>query len=215
MNTSNPSPTANRLCQWLLLAALPAVLALAPLLSRATPYASCISVASGTVSFYLNESNAFVTVTYDDNSTNASFNGITTGTNLARGKYSFSLVGHTNYTVTTTKTGAGKASIVASQAASNSRGIDVNRITNSPNFGQVYAAISTLTGTGYTNRALRRLNSDMTGINTNGAGVAWVTNSSSSPYRIAVNDDGYVTVGDFASAHSGVWRIDQIGRAHV
>jgi hypothetical protein len=171
---------------------------------HATPYASCITNNAGTVTFYLNESGGNVTVYYDDGTTNASFDGYTTGVNLPSGPQSFSLTGHNSYTILVNKTGSGSATVLTTQAAPTPRGIDVNKIPTSPYFGEVYAVNA---GNVSSNLAIRCLNSDLTGITTNAGGVAW-TNSASSPYRIAVADDGYLMVGDFASAHSGVWRVD-------
>jgi len=189
----------------LLCAATMTAMAVLPSRVMATPYASEVTNSAGTIQFYLNESNAVVVVTYEDGTTNANFNGLTTGTNLLKGAQTFALGSHSSYQIAVSKGGTGTASLTATHAVAAPRGVDVNRIVNSPNFGQVYACISTVANT---NSALRRLNADMTLINTNSGGVAWVTGSGSSPYRLAVNDDGYVTVGDFASAHSGVWRID-------
>ena len=64
--------------------------------TRATPYASCITNNAGTIQFYLNESNATVVVTYNDGSTNANYNGFTTGTNLLSGLHSFTLTPYTS-----------------------------------------------------------------------------------------------------------------------
>jgi hypothetical protein len=170
--------------------------------ASATPYASCLTNNAGTIQFYLNESNATIVVTYEDGTTNANFNGITTGTNLLKGLQSFSLAGHASYTITVTKNGSGSSSLLATYPINNAGGVDVNHIPNSRFFGQVYAASRGGQATG-----LRRLYSDMSASGTNGGGVAWTT-STSEPYRLAVNDDGYLTVGSFASANSGVWRID-------
>ncbi len=170
--------------------------------AEATPYASCLTNNTGTIQFYLNESNATICVTYEDGTTNASFDGITTGLNQLKGVKTFSLGSHASYTITVTKNGSGSSSLLATYPISNAGGVDANRLANSPFFGQIYAASRGGQATG-----LRRLNSDMTPNGTNGGGVAWTT-STSEPYRIAVNDDGYLTVGSFASANSGVWRID-------
>ncbi len=45
----------------------------------ANPYASAITNDNGTIRFYLNESGGNVTVVYEDGTTNANFNGTTTG----------------------------------------------------------------------------------------------------------------------------------------
>ena len=69
---------SQRLALWIVLA----IMGLFVGHALATPYASCITNNAGTIQFYLNESNATVCVTYEDGSTNASFDGINTGTNL-------------------------------------------------------------------------------------------------------------------------------------
>src|ERR1700733_6165185 len=88
-----------------------ALMAAIPSKLQATPYASCITNDANTVKFYLNESGGNVVVTYNDGSTNASFNGITTGTNVPSGAYTFSLTGFTSYAIAVTKLGAGVAGI--------------------------------------------------------------------------------------------------------
>jgi hypothetical protein len=170
--------------------------------AKATPYASCITNNAGSIQFYLNESNATICVTYEDGSTNASFDGINTGTNQLKGLKSFTLGSHSSYTITVTKNGSGSSLLLATYPINNAGGVDVNKLPNSRFFGQVYAA-----SRGGQATSLRRLYADMTANGTNGGGVAWTT-STSEPYRLAVNDDGYLTVGSFASANSGVWRID-------
>jgi len=80
-----------------------------------------------------------VTITYEDASTNANFNGITTGTNLAKGNYSFSLIGHTTYSISVFKVGSGAPNVIGSVGRSNARGVDVNKSPTSPYFGRVYS----------------------------------------------------------------------------
>jgi hypothetical protein len=196
-----------RLC--LAVAALATVFSIQTL--KATPYASCITNNAGTIQFYLNESGGNVTVTFDDNSKAPNFNGVTTGLNVTKGLQSFSLVGHNSYTISVSKTGTGSASVINTMPAATPRGIDVNKRPGSPYFGYVYAvnAAGLLTNAvGGATNVIRLLNSDLSAVLTNGGGVSWVYNSASSPYRIAVNEDDFLTVGDFSSAHSGVWRID-------
>jgi hypothetical protein len=175
-----------------------------PLASQATPYASCITNNAGTIQFYLNESGGNVTVTYEDGTTNASFDGITTGLNLASGTQSFALGSHTSYTISVFKVGTGSAAVIHTLSYGTPRGIDVNKNPSSPYFGNVYASCASAAAP---TNALRQLNSDLSGISTNSGGVAWLT-SSSEPYRLLVCDDDYLAVGSYSSAgHSGVWRI--------
>ena len=185
--------------------ALLAALILCPFWSQATPYASCVTNNNGTIQFYINEPGANVLVTYDGGTaTNANFNGLTTGLSLPSGLQSFSLAGHTTYAISVSKVGAGSASVITTKPYGTPRGIDVNKNPTSPFFGNVYCAAASAAAP---TSALWRLNSDLSGISTNGGGVAW-NNSSSSPYRLAVNEDDYLTVGSFSSAISAVWRID-------
>ncbi len=174
-----------------------AVLSLASV-ARATPYASCITNTAGTISFYLNESNANITVTYDDGSTNANFNGVSTGVGLNPGVKSFSLAGHTTYSISVTKTNPALGVILAT-GRSNARGVDVNKNPVSPYFGNVYSVNSSSTN-------IFRLNSDLSKIYSGAGGVAF-GGSTLSPYRIYVASDDFLMVGDASSAHAGVWRL--------
>ena len=82
----------------------------------ATPYASGITNNNGNIFFTLNESGGNVTVTYEDGSTNANFNGITTGLNLTKGTNSFVLGAHTSYQIAVFKSGNGIPSQTSSDA---------------------------------------------------------------------------------------------------
>lgn len=175
-----------------------------PQVSQATPYASCITNNAGTIQFYLNESGGNVTVTYEDGSTNASYDGITTGVNLASGVYTFDLTGHSSYSISVSKVGTGGAAVIHSLAYGTPRGIDVNRNSSSPYFGNVYVSCASAATPA---AALRRLNSDLSGISTNSGGITWLT-SASEPYRICVGEDDYLVIGSYASAHSGVYYMD-------
>src|SRR5580698_2373751 len=99
---------------------------------QASPYASGITVNAGTVSFYLNESGGNVTVTYEDGTTNASFDGFTTGTNVPAGQQSFSLNGHNGYSISVSKVGNGIPSLISVDTNlyncwPSPRGVDVNK----------------------------------------------------------------------------------------
>jgi hypothetical protein len=185
-----------------------AATALAGQLAHATPYASGITNNAGNISFVLNEGGGNVTVTYDDGTTNANYNGVTTGTNLASGIYSFALGAHSTYAIMVYKLGAGTPTLINSSLAFTPRGVDVNRNANSPYFGRVYAAVF---GGG-----LYVMNADLSLAfpSVKSAGVSWVGNGFS-PYRLSVADDDYVMVGDSSYSGSGagngneaVWRID-------
>src|SRR5436190_21685881 len=71
--------------------------------TRATPYASCITNNGSLVYFDLNEAGGNVTVTYEDGTTNASFNGVSTGLNLPAGYQNFDLGAHSGYSISVYK----------------------------------------------------------------------------------------------------------------
>jgi len=181
--------------------------------AKATPYASSITNnGSGTMSFYLNESGGNVTITYEDGSTNANYNGVATGTNLASGAYTFDLGSHTSYSISVYKLGAGTPTLINQSPAFTPRGIGVNQNSSSPYFGRVYASGSSAGG-------ILAMNPDMSFVfGTNAAtavraaGVTWANNGFS-PYRLFVGPDDFLLVGDASHTggsglNDGVWRID-------
>src|SRR5215469_18916787 len=105
--------------RWLLSCAAIVLFTLIVPTIKATPYASCITNNSGTIQFYLNENGGTVVVTYEDGSTNASFDGFTAGTNLNSGQYSFSMGAHTSYSIAVTKMGTGSPSPMPNILATN------------------------------------------------------------------------------------------------
>ncbi len=115
---------------------------------RATPYASGITVTNGTVTFYLNEAGGNVTVTYENGSTNASFNGVTTGTNEPAGQYSFQLGAHTGYAISVYKQGNGVPFQISNDSSNfaqwtNPRGMAVNKYPQFGRwFGRIYAGVA-------------------------------------------------------------------------
>jgi len=169
--------------------------------AKATPYASSITNnGSGTMSFYLNESGGNVTITYEDGSTNANYNGVATGTNLASGAYTFDLGSHTSYSISVYKLGAGTPTLINQSPAFTPRGIGVNQNSSSPYFGRVYASGSSAGG-------ILAMNPDMSFVfGTNAAtavraaGVTWANNGFS-PYRLFVGPDDFLLVGDVS--HTG------------
>jgi hypothetical protein len=193
----------------LLAAALAAVAV--PFNLKATPYASCLTNNGGSIQFYLNESNATIVVTYEDGTTNASFNGVTTGTNVPAGQLSFLLGAHSSYAITVTKVGSGSPSLIKSMPISgNPRGVDVNKNFASPYFGRVYEVNG-----GGSPAGVYLLNPDLTYVYTNTArngGVATFgsagTTTGQSPYRLGVAADDFVIVGDATTGGSAVYRID-------
>ena len=200
----------------ILMATLAAAALLTPLLSQATPYASCITNnGSGNITFYLNENGGDVTVTYEDGTTNANYDGITTGTNLIAGQHSFALGSHTSYTISVAKVGSGVPGLVENPTQTNTadyyggnpnifvlgnlRGVDVNKNPTSPNFGRVYIDR-------YSPGLIYRLNSDGSLVNSSNATVL-LPSTASSPYRLQIAGDDYLSVADLSSANASIWRI--------
>ena len=178
-----------------------AAFALSSFLAKATPFASCITNNGSTIYFYLNESGGNVTITYEDGSTNANYNPVYlgTGVNLSTNgnPYSFSLAGHTSYTISVYKLGSGVPSITASISRGAARGVAANTRGASPYFGYVYSAIS---GAGVVMQHPWAY--DTTTLNGAGLtppmadGTLWGS-SASSEYFVSVSPDDYVLVSDF------------------
>jgi hypothetical protein len=175
-------------------------------LAKATPFASCITNNAGTISFYLNEGGGNVTITYEDGSTNASYDGVTAGTNEAAGAHTFSLTGHTTYSISVNKTGSGVPGLIASTPAiGTSRGVDANKNPTSPYFGHIYDVSG---GAGVflinPNMTLANSTAQKAGVTTWGnTGTATGT----SPDWIAVAPDDFVMVTDESEGGSCVYRI--------
>ena len=178
---------------------------------QATPYASSLTNNAGTIQFNLNEPGSTVVVTYEDGTTNASFNGLTTGTNLPAGQQSFLLAAHSSYAITVTKVGTGTPSLIKSlPLTGNPRGVDVNKNVASPYFGRVYQANG-----GGSPAGVYLLNPDLTYAYTNVARNGGITTFGSagtttgqSPYRLWVAPDDSVIVGDATTGGSAVYQID-------
>jgi hypothetical protein len=175
-----------------------------------------INYAARTMQFWLNEAGGNVTITYNDGSTDANYNGVTTGLNMASGTHTFTVpTAATSYNISVFKVGAGQPALIQSSPAFTPRGVDVNKNPGSPFFGRVYAAIS--------GSPINILHPDMTLDHTAGTGASlggtcnWF-GGGFSPYRISVAADDYLMVGDAswtygsgvtgALQNDGVWRID-------
>ncbi len=148
-----------------------------------------------------------VTITYEDNTTNVNFNGVTTGTNVPAGVTNFSLIGHSSYTSSVFKIGAGAPSVIKQVSIGTARGIDVNKNPASPYFGRVYFVNG---GTG-----VNMYNSDFSlikaGTTASITGVTWGqagTSAGTSPYRLAVTKDDSLLIGDATINGSAVWHAD-------
>ncbi len=183
-----------------------AALALSGYVAKATPYASCITNSGNNYTFYLNEPGGNVTIVYTDTgTTNTSFNGVTTGTNLPAGPQTFSLSGHTSYEIIVNKVGSGTPSIITTIARGTARGIAANVNGASPYFGYVYsviggAGVCTMQSDGSAGVANEPFAG--TALKPTLTGGAWGT-SASAQYRIAVAPDDYVIVSDNTSTTEG------------
>jgi hypothetical protein len=175
--------------------------------AKANPYASSLTNnGTGIMSFYLNEPGGSVTITYEDGSTNASYNGITTGTNLPSGAQTFSVVGHTSYSISIFKAGPGVPTMITNTLSlANVRGVDVNKHPASPYFGRVYMDQSASVSAA----GVWAFNSDLStnSATVRSAGVAWAGDAFS-PYRCSVADDDFIMVGIVDTNNSGVYRLD-------
>ena len=179
----------------------------------AAPYASGITNNSGNIYFTLNESGGTVTVTYEDSSTNANFNGITTGLNVLKGTNSFALGAHTSYAISVYKAGNGTPSQISSDAGTfntwnSPRGVDVNKNSKVGYlFGRTYVGNSATNATKA--KGLYLLNADLTD-STGGkvfTNIYWSTNgSTSSPQRMRVAPDNDLLVCDFATITAALWK---------
>ena len=179
--------------------------------AKAIPFASCITNSGNNVSFLLNEGGATVTVKYGDGSTDANFNGTTTGTNLASGAQSFTVPGtNTTYSIVVTKNGLGAVSTVQTNSASGSgRGLACNWDATSPYFGRAYLVQNSAS------TPIMVLNSDLTtNKNFSSGGVTW-----GGPYRVSVGPPGddsvYVSDLNYVGGNnvnnflkSAVWKLD-------
>lgn len=181
--------------------------------AAATPYASGISVAGGTVSFLLNEDADSVVVKRTGDT------DLTLGA-LTKGTQSFPLGSATAYSIEVSKSSTpGWTKISDDTSPQNQffipRGVAVNRNPASPYFGTVY--VSEGTGGATADRPLGTLEgiyalgadgSDIFGMGDDSAfgNVAWDSSSENSPFRIHVAPDDSIYISDWSDSHSGVWR---------
>ncbi len=179
--------------------------------AEAHPYASGVKNNAGTIQFYLNENADNVGVSFD--------NG--TGTNnlgaLTKGLNSFSLGGHTNFSIYVYKLGTGAPSQISVDTDNTvifnaPRGVAVNVNPKSPRFGRVYAANAApggLTNT-FKGRGLYLFNSDLSdalGRGTNISGAVF-SGDTLSPNRLFVAADDTVYVSDGGPTASTIWQFD-------
>jgi hypothetical protein len=197
---------------------------LCPFILRASPYATGLTVTNNgagvtNVQFFLNEAGASVTITYEDGSTNANFNGITTGTNIGKGQFSFSLSNHLSYAISVFKVGNGvpvQISVDSSNLAyfpTSPRGVAVNQDPkNGKWFGRVYAGegsagVGAAPLTKY--HGLYAMNADLSdalgqGTNAFAQGL-FGPESTSAPYKMRVAPDDSLMVEDY-SGNGALWK---------
>ena len=201
-------------CRWLLSCAAIALSTLTIQTVKAVPYACEVTNNNGTVQFYLNESNANITVTYGDGTTNVNFWPATgTGTNLPAGEYSFSMGSETSYSISVYKLGTGVPSLLKfiGTGSANPRGVGVNKNPTSPYCGRVYLVDGSAATSG-----CFMLNPDMSFIGSSStpytAGVTtWDAAGSaagSSPDYVWVGPDDGVLVSDGSTNGSSIYKVD-------
>jgi hypothetical protein len=214
-----------------------AALALSSQIAKANPYASgCTNYSgapgsgnqNGDIGFFINESGTVnnpqtVTVIYDDGTTNANFNGITTGLNVPRGSNYFNLAGHAGYQIRVFKIGSGAPSKISVDTDSNSiwanpRGLAVNQNPKiGHEFGRIYVGSSAPGGygwgtPGFKGNGIYALNADFTtalGRGTN----AYLTSSflnNPGPWRMRVAApgtglDNQLIVSDFSGTGAALY----------
>ena len=191
-----------------------AALALSSHIAKASPYASGCTNDNGTIRFFMNETGAVVTVTFEDNST------IAMGY-LNKGPTNFVLGSHVGYKITCYKAGTGVPVQISSDTFSNSiwanpRGVTVNRNPkNGDLFGRIYAGSGGTGGygwgtAGYKAQGIYPMNADQTtalGKGTNAYGTATFVNSGTSgPWRMRVAPDNTLLVCDYSTAAAALWQ---------
>jgi hypothetical protein len=198
---------------------------LSSFVANAHPFASNVTGtnSSGFVSFTLNEDGAFVTVVYEDGSTNtvpgAPLDGSAT---IAKGSYTFYLEPpHTGFKIICSKQGNGVPFLISSDTYSNSvwnnanngstlvgiGGVGANKYPKiGTNFGRLYVAQRSNFTTSTNNKPLGvyALNADQTYI-TGPVGNGFYSGSGAAgPWRVRANDDGTVLVNDFSTANASL-----------
>jgi hypothetical protein len=195
-----------------------AVLALAAISPslQASPYATGLTVTNNgagvtNVQFFLNEAGGNVTVTYENGSTNVNYNGITAGTNLGKGQFSFSLSGHYGYAIKVFKVGNGTPFQISDDHSNfacfaTPRGMAVNQDPkNGRWFGRIYCGSGGITGIGTPQQkyhGLYAMNADLSdalgqGTNAFAQGI-FGSESSSAPYKMRVAPDDSLMVEDYS-----------------
>jgi hypothetical protein len=198
---------------------------------EATPYASGVTNAAGTVSFVLNEDADNVSVVFNNG---ASTNNLGA---LRKGLRTFSLGANTSFRIVVSKNSAlGYTSGNLLQISDDStplrfnapRGVAVNQNPASPYFGRIYVANAVAgTTTAATNAAARSLsdgiyvlNADHTdalnqkdvaltgGIAFDKSGTVGSAPEANSPWRIEVGEDNNLYIADFSTVTGSIYVTD-------
>ncbi|MGZ5527374.1 MAG: Calx-beta domain-containing protein, partial [Limisphaerales bacterium] len=180
---------------------------------HATPFASCISNINNNVYFNLNEPGGTVTVTYENGTTNANFNGSTTGLNLPAGYQHFDFTGHTSYNISVYKAGNGIPTVVTNIARGAARGIAANVRGNSPYFGYVYSEI----GGGGVVMMRSDGSSPVPGAALKPTANNFTWSGNYQEYFISIAPDDSVIISDFTSPSQGgvIWANPQMTTANL
>jgi hypothetical protein len=182
----------------------------------AHPYASGVTNKSGTVSWVLNERATDTQIIFD--------NGTLTndlGAAPAAGTNTFSLAGHTNFSIVVYKIGSNAINQISSDANIHNsfgapEGVAVNTNSKTGNFGRIYVGNDqALTGNGRATTqgiyALDAASEDCLGQGNTAAtsGMTFGTSTYHCPFKLGVGPDDALYVADGGTgAIGGVWRID-------
>ena len=191
--------------------------------AEAAPYASGVTNKAGTIQWILNESATDVQVLFDNGSvTNGLGSTPTVGTN------SFSLAGHTNFSIVVSKNGSGVLSQISSDTNMNNgifgpRGVAVNKNPKTWNFGRIYIANANAGApsaggvnlrTATTARGLFLLDAASDDIFARGAsgtlaGMSLGTSTTYGPYKLFIGPDDNLFVGDASTGNiDGIWMVN-------
>ncbi len=192
---------------------------LSALSATATPYASGVTNAGGTIQFILNESATSVTVTFDNGTVTSPLGA------LAKGSNGFSLGAHTNFAISVYKYGSGAFTQISSDSSNTvqfigPRGVGVNINPQRPNFGRIYICSAWPSGVTAVNGAVEFTGSgrvvgqgfyvinadesDAFGQGTNAllGNIKLGTSFRYSPYRVFVGPDDMVYCADLAGLYT-------------
>jgi hypothetical protein len=198
---------------------------------QAVPYASCITNSAGTVTYILNQNAQDVKVIYDGGGPgNTNALGAQT-----RGVHSFSLAGHTSYSIVVTHTDPLAWVKISDETNYNilryysPRGVVVSTSPkNLSSFGRIYVANATVGGAGTntvplgnprtTYRGLYAVNPDFSdpynqGTAVRNAGITFDSSTATyrgtgSPYRLATDKEGKIYVCDYSTNTAMLYRCD-------